>query len=84
MKLYEIIVANYLDDTNHSVLVLSEEPLCKNNININAIAGIERDNEHYYVSKVQEPIIKANIWDVSDIEKCEQMQNIIDNNIYFR
>jgi hypothetical protein len=82
MKLYEIIVANYLDDTNYSVLVLSEEPLCKNNININAIAGIERDNEYYYVSKVQEPTIKTNLWDESDIQKCDEIRKLINNNIF--
>jgi hypothetical protein len=82
MKLYEIIVANYLDDTNYSVLVLSEEPLCKNNININAIAGIERDSEHYYVSKVQEPTIKTNLWDESDIQKCDEIRKLINNNIF--
>jgi len=82
MKLYEIIVANYLDDTNYSVLVLSEEPLCKNNININAIAGIERDNEYYYVSKVQEPTIKNNLWDESDIQKCDEIRKLINNNIF--
>ena len=82
MKLYEIIVANYLDDTNYSVLVLSEEPLCKNNININAIAGIERNNEYYYVSNVQEPTIKTNIWDESDIQKCDEIRKLINNYIF--
>jgi len=82
MKLYEIIVANYLDDTNYSVLVLSEEPLCKNNSNIHFHAGIEQNSEYYYVSRVQVPTIKTNIWDLQDDEKCDEIRKIIDNNIF--
>ena len=69
MILYEITVGNFMDDTNYSVLVLSNEPLCKNNINIEAIAEIDKDFE--YIESVKNPKVKINAWDENDFNELE-------------
>lgn len=74
MVLYEIIIGNYGDDTNFSKLVLSNEPLCKNNINIYSIAKIsESEKDWYYIIDVKAPSIEINAWD--DVE-FNQLDNL--------
>lgn len=73
MKIYEVIIANYLDDTNYSVLVASAEPLDKNNININAIVGII--DEYTFISDVRIPKLISNAWDVEEFEEIEYIRN---------
>lgn len=71
MPLYSIQVSNYLDDTSYEVLVLSDEPLTKENTNIEAIAEI--DKSFQYISNVHEPTIKINAWDESEIDKFQYL-----------
>ncbi len=73
MKIYEVIIANHLDDTNYSVLVASAEPLDKNNININAIVGII--DEYTFISDVRIPKLISNAWDVEEFEEIEEIRN---------
>jgi hypothetical protein len=73
MKIYEVIIANYLDDTNYSVLVASAEPLDKNNININAIVGII--DEYTFISDVKIPKLIGNVWNMDEYEEIEEIRN---------
>ena len=73
MKIYEVIIANHLDDTNYSVLVASAEPLDKNNININAIVGII--DEYTFISDVRIPELVGNPWDIKEVEEIEEIRN---------
>jgi hypothetical protein len=69
--LYEAIICNYIDESNRSVLILSNEPLCKNNININSIVNINRDYE--YISELKAPKIIINSWTA---EEHDELSNI--------
>jgi hypothetical protein len=73
MKIYEVVIANHLDDTNYSVLVASVEPLDKNNININAIVGII--DEYTFISDVRIPELVGNPWDIKEVEEIEEIRN---------
>ena len=73
MKIYEVVIANHLDDTNYSVLVASVEPLDKNNININAIVGII--DEYTFISDVRIPKLIGNGWNMDEYEEIEEIRN---------
>lgn len=75
MILYEIIIGNNLDSTNFSKLVLSNEPLCKKNINIYSIAGINKD--YYNIIDVVYPKIEINAWDASEFEELDRIRKIL-------
>lgn len=62
MALYEITIANSMDDSNYSKLVLSNEPLTIDNISIKSIAGID-ENHGEYITSVNIPVVLINAWD---------------------
>lgn len=73
MKVYEIVVGNYLDDSNYSKLVLSEEPLTMENANINAIAQIKPDWEKIVSVKVPQLIMNA--WTEEEWNEMSDIKN---------
>jgi hypothetical protein len=63
MKLYQITIANYLDDSSYDLLMLSFEPLDKNS------SSLARFNDEWvYVHSVKEAKILFNAWDESEHE----------------
>ncbi len=63
MKLYQITMANYIDDSSYDLLMLSFEPLDKNS------SSLARFNDEWgYVNSVKEAKILFNAWDESEHE----------------
>jgi len=74
MKVYEIIIGNHLDDSTYSKLVLSEEPITKDNINIDHIVGLGND-AYYFVIQVQIPKPITNPHTEKENEQMEYIKN---------
>lgn len=80
MKLYFIEVSYHYQDNSYTIPVLSNEPLTKENKNINSIAGITPNEEDiYYVSRVFLPQIKINAWDESEINEANKIIELLKN-----
>jgi hypothetical protein len=84
-SIYEIVVSNYLDDCNYSILVLSHEPLTKENANIRALANLNDNNNnnnydhYYYVSNVKEPKLYTNEWTEEEHKEFLNIKSLINN-----
>jgi hypothetical protein len=73
MALYEITIANSMDDTNYSKLVLSHEPLTIDNINIKAIAKIDEEWGEY-ISSISIPNVSINAWDAQEFNELDRLK----------
>jgi hypothetical protein len=81
MKIYKITISNNWYSPDRIELILSNEPLCKDNINLKNGGLIELENEWEYgnlefVSKVETCKIIKNPWSP---EEDEEMNCIINN-----
>jgi len=73
MKVYEVVIGNYLDSTNYSKLVVSCEPLTKISSNISSMVGL--DGEWQYILEVKVPKIIKNCWTEEEWNEMEEFKN---------
>jgi hypothetical protein len=78
-SIYEIVVSNYLDDCNYSILVLSHEPLTKDSAHINQLAKLDDNEQYYFVSRVNVPEIKWNCYTEKEYEELLKIKSLINN-----
>ena len=80
MTIYQIVIGNTCDDSTYSVLVASEEPLDKGNINIRAIAGLslevefDRGGDEQFVLAVNVPILRGNAWNAEEAFEIDDIR----------
>jgi hypothetical protein len=73
MILYEIVIGNYVDDRNYSKLVLSNEPLTKENSSNNTIIGLNKDLE--FILEIKRPTIIINAWNEAEFLDLQNIAN---------
>ena len=78
-SIYEIVVSNYLDDCNYSILVLSHERLTKDSAGINQLAKLDDNEQYYFVSRVNVPEIKWNCYTDKEYEELLKIKSLINN-----
>ena len=78
-SIYEIVVSNYLDDCNYSILVLSHEPLTKDSAHINQLAKLDDNEQYYFVSRVNVPEITLHSWTEEEHKEFLNIKSLINN-----
>ena len=75
MKLYEVIIGNYSDDSNRSELLLSSVHLSKDHFLLKSMNVIDPDYE--YISAVNLPKIHNFAFDEEEWDKIEAVINTL-------
>lgn len=79
MRLYSVTIGNSGDDTTYDKVILSFEPLDKDNVNLPSICGLNGEDIFFneFILSVTPTNIILNPWDENEADKMVQLLNML-------